>query len=75
MNSPFLNVDFKDLAKGFVLAVLTSVLTIVYTTLQSGSLAIDWKLCLTTSLTSGIAYLLKNLFTNSKGETFKSEQK
>ena len=73
MNSPFLNIDLKDFAKGLILAVLSSVLTIVYTTVQTGSLSIDWKLCLTTSLTSGIAYVIKNLFTNSKGQTFKSE--
>lgn len=74
MNSPFLNIDLNDLGKGLILAVLTSVLTVVYTTVQAGSLSFDWKLVATTALTSAIGYLLKNLFTNSTGETFKKEK-
>lgn len=74
MNSQFLNIDLNDLGKGLILAVLTSVLTVVYTTVQAGSLSFDWKLVATTALTSAIGYLLKNLFTNSTGETFKKEK-
>lgn len=74
MNSPFLNINLNDLGKGLILAVLTSVLTVVYTTVQAGSLSFDWKLVATTALTSAIGYLLKNLFTNSTGETFKKEK-
>ena len=65
MNSPFLNIDLEDLGKGLILAVLTSVLTIIYSTLQAGSLNIDWNLVGSTALTSALGYLLKNLFTNS----------
>jgi N-acetylated-alpha-linked acidic dipeptidase len=36
-------------------------------------LAFDWKLIGTTALTSAFGYLLKNLFTNSTGQTFKKE--
>ena len=74
MNSPFLNIDLNDFAKGLLLAILSSVLTIVYTTIQTGSLLIDWKLVGTTALTSAIGYLIKNLFTNSQGQTFKKEK-
>jgi len=74
MNSPFLNIDLKDLGKGLILAVLTSVLTIVYNTVEAGNLTFDWKLILTTGITTGLSYLLKNLLTNSQGETFKSEK-
>jgi hypothetical protein len=74
MNSPFLNIDLNDLGKGLILAVLTSVLTVIYTTVQAGSLSFDWKLVATTALTSAIGYLLKNLFTNSTGQTFKKEK-
>ena len=73
MNSPFLNINFNDLGKGCILAVLTSVMTVIYTTVQSGSLTFDWKLITTTALTSAIGYLIKNLFTNSTGEPFKKE--
>ena len=74
MKSPFLNIDLNDLSKGLILAVLTSVMTIVYTTVQAGSLVFDWKLVGTTALTSALGYLLKNLFTNSTGQTFKKEK-
>ena len=74
MNSPFLNINLNDLSKGLILAVLTSVLTVIYTTVQAGSLSFDWKLIATTALTSGIGYLIKNLFTNSTGQTFKKEK-
>lgn len=74
MNSPFLNIDLNDLGKGLILAVLTSVMTIIYTTVQAGSLSFDWKLIATTALTSGLGYLLKNLLTNSEGQTFKKDK-
>jgi len=74
MKSVFLNLNLADFGKGLLLAVLTSVLTIVYTTVQSGSLLIDWKLVGTTALTAGLSYVIKNLFTNSDGQTFKKEK-
>jgi hypothetical protein len=74
MNSPFLNIDLNDLGKGLILAVLTSVLTIVYNTVQAGSLTFDWKLIATTAITTALGYLLKNFLTNSQGETFKAEK-
>lgn len=66
MKSKFLSLNTTDFLKGLVLAVLTSVLTIVYTSLQSGSLVFDWKAIATTALTSAIGYITKNLLTNSK---------
>ena len=44
MNSPFLNIDLNDLGKGLILAVLTSVMTIIYSTVEAGSLSFDWSL-------------------------------
>jgi GTPase Era involved in 16S rRNA processing len=66
MKSTFLSLNTTDFLKGLVIAVLTSVLTIVYTSLQTGSLVFDWKTIATTALTSAIAYISKNLLTNSK---------
>ena len=74
MNSPFLNIDLNDLGKGLILAVLTSVMTIIYSTVEAGSLSFDWSLIGTTALTSALGYLLKNLLTNSTGQTFKKEK-
>ena len=67
-NSPFLNVDLNDFAKGLIVAVLSSVLSIIYTTIHSGTLHVDWQLVFSTALTSGLGYIIKNLFTNSNGE-------
>ena len=74
MNSTFLNINLNDLGKGLILAVLTSVLTVIYTTVQAGSLTFNWSLIATTALTSALSYLLKNLLTNSEGQTFKKDK-
>ena len=66
--STIFNLNIQDLAKGLILTVLTSVLTIVYNTVSAGSLTFDWQAIGLTALTSGLAYLMKNLLTNSKGE-------
>lgn len=73
MNSTFLNLNFNDFVKGLAVAVLTSVLTIVYDVVQTGSLTFDWKHIGTAAITTAIAYLLKNLFTNSTGTMLKKE--
>jgi hypothetical protein len=66
--STLFNLNIQDLAKGLILTVLTSVITIVYNTVSAGSLTFDWQAIGLTALTSGLAYLMKNLLTNSKGE-------
>lgn len=73
MKSKFLSLNTTDFVKGLVVAVLTSVLTIVYTSLQSGSLTFDWKAIATTALTSAIGYITKNLLTNSKQQFLKKD--
>ena len=67
MNSNFLNLNKYDLLKGLLVAIITAVLTGVYNALQSG-VAIDWKIVLTTGVTAGIGYLLKNLLSNEDGK-------
>ena len=66
--STLFNLNIQDLAKGLILTVLTSVITIVYNTVSAGSLTFDWQAIGLSALTSGLAYLMKNLLTNSKGE-------
>ena len=72
--STFFNLNIEDLAKGLILTVLTSVVTIVYNTVSAGSLTFDWQAIGLAALTSGLAYLMKNLLTNSKGEFLGKEQ-
>jgi hypothetical protein len=74
MGSTFLNLNTTDFIKGLIMAVLSSVITIVYQTVQAGSLVFDWKAIGTMALTSGLAYIMKNLFTNSTGNFFGKEK-
>lgn len=72
--STFLNLNVQDLVKGLIVTMLTSVLTIAYKTVSAGSLTFDWQAIGLTALTSGLAYLMKNLLTNSKGEFLGKEK-
>jgi hypothetical protein len=75
MQSTFLTLNTTDFLKGLIMAVLSSVITLVYQTVEAGSLVFDWKTIGTIALTSGLAYIMKNLFTNSTGKLFAKEQK
>lgn len=59
--------NYRDFVKGLLVAVLSSVLTLVYTTIQSGSLAFDYKQILLVAVSSGLGYVLKNLFSDNQG--------
>ncbi len=72
--STFLNLNIQDLAKGLIVTMLTSVLTIAYQTVSAGSLTFDWKAIGLAALTSGLAYLMKNLLTNSEGQFLGKEK-
>ena len=71
--APLFSINLKDLGKGLLIAVLSAVLGAIYTTLQAGSLSFDWKQIGTLALSSLVAYLMKNFFTNSNNELAKSE--
>lgn len=50
----------RDAIKGLVIAVITAVITVVYTSLEAGNLNFDWKAIGTTALTAALAYIMKN---------------
>jgi putative exporter of polyketide antibiotics len=75
MNSPIFTLNSSDFLKGLIMAVLSSVITVIYQTVEAGSLIFDWKAIGTMALTSAIAYIMKNLFTNSTGKFLGKEQK
>ena len=75
MNSTFLTLNSNDFIKGLIMAVLSTVITVVYQTVEAGSLVFDWKAIGTMALTTALAYIMKNLFTNSTGKLFAKEQK
>lgn len=73
--SKFLSLGLIDLGKGFLIAVGTVVLTGVANTLQTGVLPswIELKAYLIAGLAAGLAYLAKNLLTNSKNKLMEKE--
>ena len=72
-SSKFFSLNFSDFLKGFILAVLAAVLSIVKTTVESGSLDFDFPTMGKYALLAGLAYITKNLLTNSKDEFAKKE--
>lgn len=73
--SKFLGLNISDAVKGIIMAFLAAVLTAVYAAISDG----DWPSkaelldSLRVGLTAALAYVLKNLFTNSEGEVLKKE--
>lgn len=77
MKSKLFSLNGKDLLKGFVVAVSMAVLTGVYTAIEAGNFAFTWAFfqpILITGFGAGIAYLIKNLFTNSNDEMLTGEK-
>jgi hypothetical protein len=75
MKSTFLSLNGKDLLNGFVVAFLSTALTGIIETLDSGVLPalVELKAAAIVGITSGLSYLLKNLLTNSTGELLTGE--
>lgn len=74
--SNFLKIGINDLLKGFLVAVITVVLTGIYQGLEAETFAFNWsffKPILLSGLGAGIAYILKNWVTNSQGQILKKE--
>jgi hypothetical protein len=69
MNSSFLKLNTKDLFKGALIIVGTAILTAVLPMLQSGKIPTvdELKVVVLASVSAGITYFVKNLFTNSDG--------
>lgn len=69
----------SDFLKGFIMAVLTVIVAGLYTSLSATPphfpTGAEWATLGLTGLGSGVAYLLKNFFTNSNGTFAKAEPK
>lgn len=75
-NSPFGKLNLRDLINGLVVAFLTTSLTALAQILDSGVLPslVELKSAGLAGVVASLAYLLKNLVTNSQGEVAKVEQ-
>jgi len=77
MKSKFLSLEKKDFIKGLFLSVLTAIGTFLANELEAGS-TVDLVLLKRVgiaALIAFIAYLSKNILTNSKDELLTSEPK
>jgi len=63
-------VKMSDWQRAFVIAILTTPVSIVYDTAMTGALTFDWKKILAGAIAGGCGYLLKNLFTGVNGKLF-----
>ncbi len=61
--SNFLSLNWLDIAKGLLMAILTPVVVVIQQSLESGIFVFDWKSIGIASLAGGVAYLVKNFFT------------
>ncbi len=59
--------NWRDAAKGLVMAVLASVLTVVYQSVVAHT-PIDWNQVTQIAFASGLGYIVKNFFTDSDGK-------
>ncbi len=55
-------INWQDVAKGLLMAVLTPVFAIITQSVQAGNLTFDWKVIGGAALAGFLAYLTKNFF-------------
>lgn len=67
-------IKLSDWWRGLIVAVITTPLSIIYESIQAGSLTFNWKLIATTAVTAGLAYILKNLSTGQGGKLLTNSQ-
>ncbi len=66
--SNFLSLNWLDLGKGLIMAILTPVFTTLYTSFEAGIFTLNWHLILVSAIGGAMAYLGKNFFTNKDGD-------
>lgn len=64
--SNFLSLNWLDLGKGLLMAILTPVVVIIQQSLEAGVFTLDWKSIGLAAIGGGFAYLVKNFFTKPK---------
>jgi len=68
-----------DLVKGFIMAILAVVVTGLYTSLSATPPHLptggEWQTLGLMGMAAGVAYIIKNFFSNSAGQFMKAEKK
>lgn len=57
---------WRDVARGFIMAVLTPMVLIVQQSVEAGILTFNWHSIAMASIAGGLAYLVKNFFEPTK---------
>lgn len=65
MKSTLYSVNWRDVIKGLVVAILTPVFVIIQQSITAGSLVFDWKAIAIAAVGGLLAYLTKNFFTDT----------
>jgi hypothetical protein len=75
MKSKLFKLNVRDIVRAVVMAFITALLTGTYKIIQTGA-TLDWvtfRPVVMASFAAAIAYLLKNVLTNSNDEMFTKE--
>jgi hypothetical protein len=76
MRSKYLKLNTRDFVNGIIVAILCTFITGFYQLIANGGL-INWvtlKPVVIAAIGSGVAYLTKNLLSNSKGQFMRGER-
>ena len=63
------SLDWRDAAKGLLMAVLGAIIAVVETSIDAGIFHFDLQAIWKTALAAGVAYLAKNFVTKSEVKT------
>lgn len=62
-DAPLYQLNWKDAIKGLIVAVGSSVIAIIQTSIDADHLKVNWHLVEVTAISATIAYIAKNFFT------------
>lgn len=60
------SLQFRDITRGLVIAIITPALFIIQQSLDKGEFVFNWKSIAIASASGGVAYLLRNFFEPTK---------
>lgn len=77
MNSGFGKLNLFDVVKGFLMAFFMAIVTGIYQAVQAGTIQftwVFWQPIVYAGVGAALAYLIKQVFTNSGGDPLKTEK-
>ncbi len=73
--SDFFKLNSKDLIKGLIMVTLGAIFGVVQGSIETGSFTFNWTEIWHAAAAAAVAYLAKNLLTNSDGSFASTEKK